>query len=153
MALTPKAIERRKGIKERLVLVEAAKVGPCTDCGNWYPPECMDLDHVWGVKLFGISRFAAKLQTTANVIAEIAKCQLRCPTCHRLRHYYLGLLDVEANGIDSAYGREAMVEFLESRGHTLAPNLAIEPLPRQALQRAVPSESQPDPPPEPLAHG
>lgn len=63
-----------------------ARQTPCVDCGSRLPAEIMELDHVRGVKAFG---FGGKIRsrTTEEVTAEIAKCEVRCPNCHRLRHY------------------------------------------------------------------
>jgi NAD-dependent SIR2 family protein deacetylase len=56
---------------------------PCTDCGKHYHVSIMDFDHVpeRGDKL-------TKVTTTTNreqALAEIAKCDVVCPTCHRIR--------------------------------------------------------------------
>lgn len=78
---------RRKHPNTALVI--AARTGPCVDCGLQLPPECMDLDHVRGEKLFTLaqSTVAGNRWTQDQVREEIAKCDLRCPSCHRLRHY------------------------------------------------------------------
>lgn len=56
----------------------------CYDCGKTYPPIIMDFDHVpeKGPKLFNITSgsYARK-----RVLEEIAKCDVVCPTCHRIR--------------------------------------------------------------------
>jgi hypothetical protein len=67
--------------------VNAAKSGPCVDCGRKFPLECMDLDHVLerGPKLFNLSKLGAR--KLENVLAEIAKCDLVCSNCHRLRTF------------------------------------------------------------------
>lgn len=66
---------------------------PCYDCGEEYPPEVMEFDHVRGEKEFTISSWNKHKprdgMTIEQMIAlEIAKCEVRCPTHHRLRHYY-----------------------------------------------------------------
>lgn len=79
--------KRRERIRE---LVRAAKDAPCVDCGNKYPAEIMDLDHVRGEKVCNLSKVVNAVDgyfTYAQVEEEIAKCEPRCPTCHRLRHY------------------------------------------------------------------
>jgi hypothetical protein len=56
---------------------------PCADCGNKFPPECMDFDHVRGDKVGGISSmFMAPM---AALEAELAKCEIVCANCHRIR--------------------------------------------------------------------
>jgi hypothetical protein len=47
----------------------------------------MDLDHVRGEKAFGLSKHRERYSTFAEMEAEIAKCEVRCPNCHRLRHW------------------------------------------------------------------
>jgi hypothetical protein len=56
---------------------------PCMDCGVKYPPCVMDFDHVRGLKVscLGWMWDAAR----DKVISEIAKCDLVCSNCHRLR--------------------------------------------------------------------
>lgn len=58
----------------------ALKSPPCVDCGQSYLPPAMDFDHV---KEFTI----AQMSTCAwdRVLREIAKCDLVCAVCHRLR--------------------------------------------------------------------
>lgn len=60
--------------------VASLKTNPCTDCNQSFPPECMDFDHVRGVKLAMVSRTPRK-----HLEAEIAKCDLVCANCHRIR--------------------------------------------------------------------
>lgn len=71
---------------KKRALVLAAKAHGCVDCGRTdLPPEVIDLDHVRGVKSFSLG--AAARYSLPAVVAEIAKCDPRCPTCHALRHY------------------------------------------------------------------
>lgn len=73
-------------------LVHAAKDHPCVDCGVLLPPEVMELDHVRGVKSFDVSgphtiRCIPDLTRLETLELEIAKCDPRCPTHHKLRHF------------------------------------------------------------------
>ncbi|HEY6203116.1 MAG TPA: hypothetical protein VI056_08730 [Candidatus Limnocylindria bacterium] len=63
------------------------KVGqPCTDCGRSFPPQVMQWDHLPGTdKLGDVSTF--KGRSRADVLAEIAKCQLVCANCHAIRTF------------------------------------------------------------------
>lgn len=58
------------------------------DCGGTFDPVCMDFDHRPGeLKLFNIAawrQYSAKV-TTAKLLTEIAKCDVVCANCHRLR--------------------------------------------------------------------
>lgn len=53
----------------------------CVDCGFKDHPAALDFDHVRGVKLLNVS--AAK--SIAQADAEIAKCEVRCANCHRIK--------------------------------------------------------------------
>jgi hypothetical protein len=57
---------------------------PCADCGRQFSAVCMDFHHVRGIKKFTIGK-----KETCGVRAlleEVAKCELICACCHRLRH-------------------------------------------------------------------
>lgn len=86
-----KAVKDQQTRRDKLkLLLQAAKNKPCTDCGVTYPPEIMEFDHVRGEKLINLSQASrAKSYLSWEAMQEeIAKCDIRCPNCHRLRHYY-----------------------------------------------------------------
>ena len=62
------------------------KARPCLDCDGVFPPECMDFDHVpgRGSKLFELG-FSSMGRSQVSVDSEIAKCDLVCSNCHRIR--------------------------------------------------------------------
>src|SRR5579872_6584201 len=63
------------------------KASPCMDCGGTFPPVCMDFDHRPGeVKLFPIGKHGFRF-TRDELLAEIAKCDLVCANCHRIRTF------------------------------------------------------------------
>ena len=68
----------------------AVKSQPCVDCGNAHPPQIMEMDHVRGERKFSLNlQQVVRPFCTAEVFeAELAKCEVRCPTCHRLRHFH-----------------------------------------------------------------
>lgn len=71
---------------ERRTILAGLKNRPCMDCLNRYPPECMDFDHRPGeVKLFEVSGEMVRLGNMEAIMAEIAKCDLVCANCHRVR--------------------------------------------------------------------
>ncbi len=47
----------------------------------------MDFDHVRGEKLFGIVEARGSAIAWQTVLNEIAKCDLVCANCHRMRTY------------------------------------------------------------------
>src|SRR3954466_15913770 len=65
-------------------VLDAVRSVPCVDCGIQLPPECMDLDHVRGEKKIKLCVSYAKGYSTKAILAEIEKCEVRCPNCHRL---------------------------------------------------------------------
>lgn len=69
--------------RQRKQKIDDLKDQPCHDCGNRYPPECMDFDHVRGDKLFGVS--TRRNDSWKRILAEMAKCDLVCANCHRIR--------------------------------------------------------------------
>lgn len=73
----------RKYKQSKQEQLNALKSGPCADCGGSFPPECMDFDHVRGEKIAGVSQLLTRSRHKA--VAEIAKCELVCSNCHRIR--------------------------------------------------------------------
>ncbi len=73
------AEKRARGMR----LVRGLKANPCSDCGGRFPPEAMDFDHVRGEKHFNLAR--TRGQPDEVILAEIAKCDLVCANCHRVR--------------------------------------------------------------------
>jgi hypothetical protein len=72
-------------------IIEAAKDQPCVDCGKRYPTCVMEFDHVRGEKKFTVSQINRSTPNSTGLRAledEIAKCDVRCANCHRLRHYH-----------------------------------------------------------------
>jgi len=61
------------------------KSKPCTDCGGIFPTCCMDFDHVRGTKKFNISMGVLNHKTLRQIKLEMAKCELVCSNCHRIR--------------------------------------------------------------------
>lgn len=76
---------RTKRRTANVLIVRKAKNIPCTDCGQWYPHYVMDFDHVNGKKSFNVGTFGAI--STERLLAEIAKCDVVCANCHRIRTY------------------------------------------------------------------
>lgn len=79
---------RRKRKKRRAEVLKM-KSEPCADCGQSFPPVCMDFDHVRGTKVSNISSLNSKHSSDPAYFKalekELAKCELVCANCHRLR--------------------------------------------------------------------
>jgi hypothetical protein len=66
-------------------LVQKLKDAPCVDCGGRFPPEAMDFDHTGDDKRFNVSRAWSEGYGEETILKEIAKCELVCSNCHRVR--------------------------------------------------------------------
>jgi hypothetical protein len=77
---------RRDRILRNRAIIEAAKSAPCMDCGRRFPPYVMDLDHVRGIKRGTIASWYVSI-SEKSLLAEIAKCEVVCANCHRMRTY------------------------------------------------------------------
>ncbi len=56
---------------------------PCVDCGE-PDPIVLDFDHVRGVKTADVKRMTTGSHVSLDrIMAEIAKCEVRCANCHR----------------------------------------------------------------------
>ena len=69
-------------------LVREAKNGPCKDCGIQYPYYVMDFDHRPGEgKRANLTVLAKQGVSREVLLAEMARCDLVCANCHRMRTY------------------------------------------------------------------
>ena len=55
------------------------------DCGI-SDPRILEFDHVYGEKEWNISELVRGGASEDELVREMAKCQIRCCNCHRLRH-------------------------------------------------------------------
>ena len=70
----------------RIDWVRSLKEKPCTDCKKVYHYCAMDFDHRPGEKKdFNLNR--VKTYSLKKLHAEIAKCDLVCANCHRIRTF------------------------------------------------------------------
>lgn len=61
---------------------------PCADCRGTFPPYVMDFDHRDpDRKLFNLTVTKSLLKNREVLFAEIAKCDIVCANCHRIRTY------------------------------------------------------------------
>lgn len=90
---------------------------PCMDCGRVFPPHVMDFDHRDPkMKSFSLTTGKAYLKNRAVLEAEIAKCDVICGNCHRIR------TAVQYASGELAYG--------------FKPSLTEDAIPRQLKKRA-----------------
>jgi hypothetical protein len=66
-------------------LTELKESTPCADCGRFFQACSMDFDHL-ADKSAGISdKVANGKWGMARILAEVAKCEIVCASCHRVR--------------------------------------------------------------------
>ncbi len=94
---------RARYVQHARQAVDALRTGPCTDCGGTFPPCVMDFDHVRGMKAADISRLVRTGASVDRILAEIAKCDLVCSNCHRIRTWQRGY--ARAGGAAPVSGR------------------------------------------------
>ncbi len=82
-----RAIANTTKYRERNIrYVNGLKSNPCVDCGHSFDPVCMDFDHREGEeKLRAISKMVRLGNSIVRITREIAKCDLVCSNCHRIR--------------------------------------------------------------------
>jgi hypothetical protein len=60
---------------------------PCADCGKYYPYYVMDFDHVIKGKVNDVNYMIKARYSIDSVMDELAKCEIVCANCHRIRTY------------------------------------------------------------------
>ena len=79
---------REEGPKAKalLALMSELKSQPCLDCGGSFPVCAMDFDHRPGtVKKYNVGSMFAHHYSRELIESELAKCDLVCANCHRVR--------------------------------------------------------------------
>ena len=82
VAIREKMDARRKLASEYVCTLKSQ---PCTDCKVSYHPVVMDFDHLSEDKSGNVSRMVLSGYTLDTIKREIAKCELVCSNCHRMR--------------------------------------------------------------------
>lgn len=75
---------KAKRVEQARMHVRAIKSNPCTDCGGLFHPVAMDFDHL-GDKTANIADMVNSGWSIKRIDQEVAKCELVCSNCHRLR--------------------------------------------------------------------
>lgn len=71
--------------RNRAYAAEYKATHPCVDCGNT-DPRVLDFDHRnRAEKLYSISFMLVRCFSIEMLKAEIAKCDVRCANCHRIK--------------------------------------------------------------------
>jgi hypothetical protein len=91
MAKTDRQKER---YEERKQYILEFKNQPCADCGNHYPPVCMDFHHInedlkpdslKGYNKSSITR-TMRVWSIKKINEEMNNMVVLCANCHRIRH-------------------------------------------------------------------
>ena len=79
--------KRRKRVAQqnRRRLAKYLSEHPCVDCGH-EDIRALDCDHVRGDKKREVSKLVHEGYSWEIIADEIAKCEIRCANCHRIRH-------------------------------------------------------------------
>ena len=79
-----RAANRRRYVEKRREIARLKSV-PCTDCGGKFPYFVMDFDHRDGEEKLGNVSSMVVVWSWKRLLAEIAKCDVVCANCHRIR--------------------------------------------------------------------
>lgn len=78
----------RRRWQRRREIIDAIKSRPCVDCGGAFPPCCMDFDHRdASSKVDIIAKLGSFPGGFEALKDEIAKCDVVCANCHRIRTF------------------------------------------------------------------
>lgn len=79
-----KRTQKDRQARQQAYIVALKLASGCLECGYNLHAEVLEFDHVRGVKHFGIAERIGKV-SFARLKAEIAKCEIVCANCHRIR--------------------------------------------------------------------
>ena len=78
---------KREAWRAQARLLDELRSQPCSDCGQRFAPCAMDFDHrTPATKDQAVTRMVGRAGT-ARILAEVAKCDIVCANCHRLRTF------------------------------------------------------------------
>lgn len=70
--------------RNQAFVLEYLQEHPCIDCG-YSDPRALEFDHIRGVKKADVSKMAGTSFSLKKIQDEIAKCEVVCANCHRIR--------------------------------------------------------------------
>lgn len=90
---TSNRITRRRALGK--YVQEVKKDKSCADCKIQYHYAAMEFDHVRGTKIKCIANLVHEVVPLQELIDEMAKCDLVCANCHRVRTWTrLGIVSI-----------------------------------------------------------
>ena len=69
----------------------------CTDCRNHFPHYVLEFDHLPGMKKIDVVYRVLKNYGEEMAWKEVAKCEVVCSNCHKIRTYNREQEDYSAN--------------------------------------------------------
>lgn len=81
--------QRKRRLKKHRALLDHLLKHPCVDCGE-SDPLVLDIDHVRGEKVLGVSDMIARGMPWGVIASEMEKCESRCRNCHARRTAMVG---------------------------------------------------------------
>jgi hypothetical protein len=85
-AVSPRIGHQRVRWRHRADLLDQLRSVPCADCGGRFAQCAMDFDHRDpSTKVRGVTRMING--SIERMLAEVAKCDIVCANCHRLRTF------------------------------------------------------------------
>lgn len=84
-----RALKKNKETRRKLRhMLDTLKSVPCADCGKTFPPCAMDFDHRDRTsKSDNVATLAVRNGSIRAIMDEIAKCDIVCACCHRIRTF------------------------------------------------------------------
>jgi hypothetical protein len=82
--ISQKEYRRKIRDRNREYVRQIKESNPCTDCEQFYHYSQMDFDHI-DLKKQNIAKLVNSEASIKTIKQEMAKCQLVCSNCHRLR--------------------------------------------------------------------
>jgi rRNA-processing protein FCF1 len=81
-------LERKRAAwRAQASLLDRLRDVPCADCGGHFEACAMDFDHRDpAAKRYTVTRMIGRAGTE-RILAEVAKCDIVCANCHRLRTF------------------------------------------------------------------
>lgn len=74
--------------QENRSFITELKSKPCMDCKQTFPPVVMEFDHKDpSKKIMNISKMIDRGCSKEAILLEVAKCELVCANCHRIRTF------------------------------------------------------------------
>lgn len=84
---SPGLAKKRERWRAQARLLDRLRDRPCGDCGGSFPSCAMDFDHRDPTeKRYTVTRMIGRAGT-ARILEEVAKCDIVCANCHRLRTF------------------------------------------------------------------